>query len=519
MENDSQVTNNLLGGNGPVLSKENGKSEDNTPEKLGNAENSKSGVVGLERKLGLVSGISLIIGTMIGSGIFASPRFVMENSGSVGLTLIVWSLCGVLAMFGALSYAELGTMIPLSGAEYAYLLEAFGALPAFLYSWTSVIVLKPSQVAIICLAFGAYVIEPIFAGCGDRADLQPIVKLLAALAIGIILFVNCASVKWASRMQIVFTVFKMVAIVMLIITGVVRLGQGFTESFENSFSGTTNRIGIIGFAFYNGLWAYDGWNNLNYVTEELKNPRRDLPWSIMIGIPLVTVCYVLVNIAYLTVLSPAEILTSSAVAVTLADRLYGVMAWVIPIFVASSTFGAANGSAFGGGRLVFAAARQGHLPKFLAMVHTKRHTPLPAMLFTSIIAWIMLLPDSSSFETLINYFSFAAWVFYGVTVSALIWLRYKKPQAERPYRVPIVIPVIVVLASIYLVIAPFYEAPLGSLYCVIFILAGIPFYLVFVRFNHVVPKWFFRGIAKGTYQLQKVLDVALPESETEMILS
>ncbi|KAK2553180.1 b0 [Acropora cervicornis] len=504
MENDSQVTNNPLGGNGPVLSKENGKAEDNTPEKLGNAENSKSGFVGLERKLGLVSGICLIIGTMIGSGIFASPRFVMENSGSVGLTLIVWSLCGVLAMFGALSYAELGTMIPLSGAEYAYLLEAFGALPAFLYSWTSVIVLKPSQVAIICLAFGAYVIEPIFAGCGDRADLQPIVKLLAALAIGIILFVNCASVKWASRMQIVFTVFKMVAIVMLIITGIVRLGQGFTESFENSFSGTTNRIGIIGFAFYNGLWAYDGWNNLNYVTEELKNPRRDLPWSIMIGIPLVTVCYVLVNIAYLTVLSPAEILTSSAVAVTLADRLYGVMAWVIPIFVASSTFGAANGSAFGGGRLVFAAAREGHLPKFLAM---------------SIIAWIMLLPDSSSFETLINYFSFAAWVFYGVTVSALIWLRYKKPQVERPYRVPIVIPLIVVLASIYLVIAPFYEAPLESLYCVVFILAGIPFYLIFVRFNHVVPKWFFSGIAKGTYQLQKVLDVALPESETEMILS
>ena len=184
MENDNEITNNLLGGNGPVLRKEKGKTENNTPQNLGNAENLTSGFVGLERKLGLVSGICLIIGTMIGSGIFASPRYVMENSGSVGLTLIVWSLCGLLAIFGALSYAELGTMIPLSGAEYAYLLEAFGALPAFLFTWTSVIVLKPSQVAIICLAFGAYVIEPIFPGCGDRADLQPIVKLLAALAIG-----------------------------------------------------------------------------------------------------------------------------------------------------------------------------------------------------------------------------------------------------------------------------------------------------------------------------------------------
>lgn len=164
------------------------EAKDNTVDNLLQGEEGgpagQKSYVGLQRKLGLTSGISLIVGTMIGSGIFASPRYVMENSGSVGLTLIVWSLCGVLAMFGALCYSELGTMIPLSGAEYVYLLEGFGPLAAFLYSWTSVIVLKPSQVAIICLAFGAYVIEPIFPGCGDREDLQPVVKLLAALAIG-----------------------------------------------------------------------------------------------------------------------------------------------------------------------------------------------------------------------------------------------------------------------------------------------------------------------------------------------
>ena len=164
-------------------------------ERPGDSER-KGSLVGLQRKLGLVSGICLIVGTMIGSGIFASPRYVMENSGSVGLTLIVWSLCGVLAMFGALCYSELGTMIPLSGAEYVYLLEGFGPLAAFLYSWTSVIVLKPSQVAIICLAFGAYVIEPFFPGCGDREDLQPVVKLLAALAIGEWKFIYCTNLTF-----------------------------------------------------------------------------------------------------------------------------------------------------------------------------------------------------------------------------------------------------------------------------------------------------------------------------------
>ena len=187
MENGNEKLNNHWGSDEYLSREAKDKTEDNLLADDSDASRTgqeERGFVGLERKLGLVSGICLIVGTMIGSGIFASPRYVMENSGSVGLTLIVWSLCGVLAIFGALSYAELGTMIPLSGAEYVYLLEGFGALPAFLYSWTSVIVLKPSQVAIICLAFGAYVIEPIFPGCGDRENLQPAVKLLAAIAIG-----------------------------------------------------------------------------------------------------------------------------------------------------------------------------------------------------------------------------------------------------------------------------------------------------------------------------------------------
>ncbi|XP_031565820.1 b(0,+)-type amino acid transporter 1-like isoform X1 [Actinia tenebrosa] len=516
MSSSSPASNGNMpfAGSNDVLSRE---ERDRTTDNLLHVmEDAQTPFVGLQRKVGVISGISLIVGTMIGSGIFASPRYVIEYSGSVGMTMIVWTLCGLLAMAGALCYSELGTMIPKSGAEYIYMYEGFGPLPGFLYAWTSTIILKPSQVAIICLAFGAYVIEPFYASCSDREDLAPLVKLLAALAIAIITFVNCFSVRWATRMQIIFTGCKLLAIAMLVITGLVRLGQGYTASFDNSFAATTTSIGMVGFAFYNGLWAYDGWNNLNYVTEEMKNPYRDLPRSILIGIPLVTICYVLVNISYLTVLTPDEVKTSGAVAVTLADRMYGVMAWTMPIFVACSTFGAANGSAFSGGRLVYVAAREGHLPEFLAMVHTKRHTPLPAMLFNSIIAWIMLIPDSSSFETLINYFSFAAWVFYGSTIAALLWLRYKKPGLERPYKVPLVVPIVVLLASLYLVVAPFYEAPLESFYCLLFILSGIPFYLAFVYFK-CVPKWFLNGVAAVTYKLQLLCDVSLPESEEEVI--
>ena len=140
--------------------------------------------VSLKRDVGLVGGIAVIVGTMIGSGIFASPKYVLLASGSVGMALIVWGLCGLLAVCGALSYAELGTMIPASGGEYTYIRESFGPLPAFLYTWTACLVIKPSQLAIICLIFGEYVITPFFPDCSGRSDLQHIIKLLAALAIG-----------------------------------------------------------------------------------------------------------------------------------------------------------------------------------------------------------------------------------------------------------------------------------------------------------------------------------------------
>ncbi|XP_065065024.1 b(0,+)-type amino acid transporter 1-like isoform X6 [Rhopilema esculentum] len=466
----------------------------------------------LKKRVGLIAGISLIIGNMIGSGIFASPRSVARNTKSVGLSLVVWSGCGIIAIFGALCYIELGLMVPKSGGEKAYLGAGFGKMAGFLYAWVTIVVLKPSAISAITYTCGQYLVEAFHRGCGKSSENVLMVKLIASFAIGIICFINCASVKWATRIQVIFTAAKLAAIALLIITGLVRLGQGYNQNFKNAFEGTTTSISDIGYAFYGGLWAYDGWNNLNYVTEELKNPLRDLPLAIIIGIPLVTGCYVLVNIAYLTVLTQAQISTSGAVAVTLANQLYGVMAWVMPVFVACSTFGAANGSAFTGGRLVYVSAREGHMPKMLALIHRRRHTPLPALVFTCIIAWIMLIPDSSNFDTLINYFSFAAWTFYGATVAALLWLRFSKPDLERPYKVFIGCPVIVLLASVYLVIAPFHDYPLESFYCLLFILMGIPVYFIFVKWK-ILPKWFLNFIDAVTYKVEALTDSAFTEPD------
>lgn len=275
----------------------------------------ENNAVHLKRRVGLVSGVALIVGTMIGSGIFVSPSGLLLRTGSVGVSFLVWTACGLLSLCGALAYAELGTMNTSSGAEYAYFMDAFGAPPAFLFSWVSTLVLKPSQMAIICLSFAQYAVEAFAADC-DPPD--EVVKLVALLAIVLILLVNCYSVNLATGVQNAFTAAKLMAILVVIVGGSYKLIQGNTQHLQAAFDtidGSTINIGRLATAFYTGLWAYDGWNNLNYVTEEIKNPSKNLPRSIMIGIPLVTLCYALINVSYLAVMSPSEMIESEAVAV------------------------------------------------------------------------------------------------------------------------------------------------------------------------------------------------------------
>ncbi|NXX43176.1 BAT1 protein, partial [Tricholaema leucomelas] len=459
-------------------------------------------------KVGLISGICMIVGTIIGSGIFVSPKSVLANAGAVGPCLTIWAACGILATLGALCFAELGTMITKSGGEYPYLMEAFGPVPAFLFSWTSLLVTKPSSFAIICLSFAEYASAPFYPGCDPP---QVVIKCLAVAAIVVITIVNSLSVKLASYLQNFLTAAKMIIVTIIIVSGIVLLAQGRTDNFKDSFKDSKVSVSSISLAFYNGLWAYDGWNQLNYITEELKNPYRNLPLSIIIGIPLVTVCYVLINVSYFTVMTSTELLQSKAVAVTFGDRVLYPASWIVPLFVAFSTIGSANGTCFTAGRLVYVAGREGHMLKVLSYISVKRLTPAPAIIFYGAIAIIYIIPGD--INTLINYFSFAVWIFYGFTVLGLIVMRFTRKELRRPIRVPIVIPVAVTLVSILLVLAPIVSAPeLPYLYCFIFILSGLVVYVLFVHFKFDWPQKISKPI---TMHLQMLLEVVPAEEATE----
>jgi len=486
----------------PMLDKEKDAEADKDGEKASDG-------IELKQSLSLTNGVTVIVGSIIGSGIFVSPKGVLAGTGSVGLSLVVWLLSGLYSMIGAYCYAELGTSIVRSGADYAYIFEAFGPFLAFIRLWVECMIVRPCSQAIVALTFAAYVVEPLFPGCVDQPELQNAVRLLAAICIVCLTFVNCFSVEWSTRVQDVFTYAKLLALFLIIITGAVQLCRGEIEHFQDPFAGSKTDIGEISLAFYSGLFAYNGWNYLNFVIEELKDPYKNLPKAIAISITLVTTVYVFTNIAYFTTVSPAEVMGGAAVAVMFSKRLYGVMWWCMPVFVSLSTFGGVNGILFTTSRLFYVGGREGHMPQILSMVSIQRLTPMPAVIFMGALSLCYLA--SSDIYALINYVGFATWLSIGMAIVVLLYLRWERPNMPRPIKVNLVWPIIYTLVTVYLVVLPLYASPWETGIGLLIILTGVPVYAIFVAWESK-PKIFYQYMDSMTANLQRLM-MCVPEDK------
>jgi len=462
-------------------------------------------VVGLKASLGLVQGCTIIVGSIIGSGIFIAPGGVLKETGSVNMSLMIWIASGLFSMVGAYCYAELGLLIRKPGGDYTYILDTLGPFIGFIRLWAECLIVRPCTITIVALTFSKYAVKLLFPEC-DPPDES--VRMLAACCICVLTFVNCWEVKWATFVQDIFTYAKLLALFIIIATGIFQLGNGKTENF--TWENTESDVTKIALSFYSGLFAYNGWNYLNFVIEELQDPVRNLPRAIAISCVLVTVVYVMTNIAFYTTLSVPEVLGSEAVAVTFAERLYGSFAFMIPVFVAMSTFGGVNGILLTSSRLFYAGACEGQMPEILSMIQVKKMTPAPAVLVVALLSLVYL--TSSDIFALINYTGFATWVSIGLAVFCLPWLRWKQPNWDRPIKVSLIFPILYILATLFITIVPMVASPVETGIGIGIIATGIPVYFIFIVWKNK-PAFIKSAIASCNTSLQKLLVVMPPDKK------
>jgi APA family basic amino acid/polyamine antiporter len=441
----------------------------------------------LLRDLGVSQAGAVVVGTIIGSGIFLVPAEMMQAVGSAKLVYLAWLVGGLLSFFGALTYAELGAMKPQAGGEYIYVRDAYGPLFGFLYAWTTFFISKPASIATVTTGIvrilGTF---PIFSFFASNVITTPFHvscgQLVAIAATLLISFLNYLGIKKAGEFQFVFTLLKVA-----IILGVVFVGFSYSAGSWSHFAGTYSAAkgGIAGFmaALVAALWAYDGWNDLNMVAGEIRRPERNIPIALIVGVATVGALYMLVNAAVQFVLPAATIALSPRPASDAIGLVWGpVGAGIVSAAMALSMFVTLNGTIMSGARVTFAVARDRYFFSALAEVHPRFHTPSVALGAQAALA-VTLLLFGGSFRQFFSLAIFAEWLFYMIAASTVFIFRYRNPQASRPYRVwgyPVV-PALFVLASALLLYYTFTDNLRNSLVGCLVILAGIPVFYSFAR--------------------------------------
>ena len=450
----------------------------------------------LVRGLTLTAAIMIVVGSVIGSGIFRKPSIMAEQLQSGELMIIVWIVAGLITLIAALVNAEVAGMIDATGGQYVYFRKMYGDFTSYIYGWSILSVIQTGSQAAIAYAFAEYVgyfikypelshsithfalYMPLVGNIYPFADFGT--KVVAILVTIFLTGVNYVGVVFGGRVQTIVTYIKIFSII-AISAALLIFGSG---SFSNVYNGfqlpqqtATNLISLIGLAFAGAFWAYDAWNNVTFVAGEVKNPQRNVGLALFWGTVIVIAVYALTNIAYLYVLPVDEMAKSPLVAASAAEKIFGTGgASLISIAVIISTFGALNGSILATARIPFAMARAKVFFESLGKVHPKFGTPHVSLLVQGV--WSCVLVLSGSFDTITDYVIFASWLFYLLGAFGVFVLRKKMPDAPRPYKVwgyPYTTALFVIFAFFFLmntIIADTQNAMMG----LILIASGLPFY-------------------------------------------
>jgi APA family basic amino acid/polyamine antiporter len=431
----------------------------------------------LPRTLGLRDLILIVVGTVIGSGIFLVPSTVLrQTGGDVSVALLVWAVAGVLSLLGALTFAEMGAARPDAGGLYVYIRDAFGPLPAFLYGWTAFFVIGSGSVATLAVAFTGYLRQLV--------PVSPVAaKVVAVVVIAIIMAVNVRGVRQGADVQNVTTAIKAGAIVVMSIL-LLALGGGATAAPFVGVAGPSggSLFSGVGLAMIGVLWAYEGWQYVTFSAGEAANPQRTFPRAIVLGTVLLIAIYLLANVAYLAALGTTGVMASERVAADAVSAVLGPAAGkVIAAVILVSMFSAANGITLTAPRLYYAMARDRVFFAKLAEVHPRFGTPAFSIVVSSV--WAMLLAVTGTFEQLLTYVVFVAWIFYAFGGLAIFAYRRRQPDMPRPFRTPgyPLTPLLFVASAAAIVLNTIVSQPTRASLGLSLVLLGVPAFYVWRR--------------------------------------
>jgi APA family basic amino acid/polyamine antiporter len=426
----------------------------------------------LPRKLGLIDALAIVIGMVIGGGIFLVPNLIARELKSVTAILAVWVFAGVISFFGALACAELGTALPSTGGQYVFLREAYGPLVGFLCGWSMFLVARTAQVAWLAVTMAMYT--------SYFFPLSALVsKLLGIFAIALFTGINYRGATAGAIVQKTFTLAKVIGLLVIICSAL--LWGSKAAPIPAGVAGGIS-VSSFGVALIASLLAYDGWVQLTFVAGEIRNPRRNVFLALTLGSVACVAIYLLANMAYLRVLPISEIAASDHVGATVASRVLGSRGGsLVSLIILVSIIGTLNGCFLTSPRIYFAQARDGLFFRKFGEVHPRYETPGFSILAQGL--WAAVLVVSGSYETLLDYAMFAMWFWYGLMVAGVIVLRYKQPDLARPYRMwgyPVT-PALFVAIACWFLVNMLNTRPLPSVAGLLLIATGIPVYFLWAR--------------------------------------
>ena len=447
----------------------------------------------LSRRLGLTSAIMIVIGSVVGSGIFLTPSNIAAAVQIPGVMLFVWVLTGLLTLAGALTNAEIASQITDVGGQYVFFRILYNDLIAFLYGWTTFIVYQTGSIAAIAVAFAKYfgffinlphlspALEawqlPLIGNIHPFADIG--IKLIAISAIMLLAIINYFGVQFGGFVQNVFTFMKMAAI-----GGIVFLGFAFGKGSVDHFfplwgsPSSGSLLPAIGVAMIATLWSYDGWNSLTYLAGEVKEPQKIIPRALVIGTIAIIIIYTATNLAYLYVLPIEEIAKSHLVAADVMEKIFGSSGGaIISLCVMISAFGTVNGTSMTTARVYFAMAKDKLFFSGFSKVHPVYRTPGRSLMIQGV--WASILTLTGTYDQLFTYVIFAGWIFFALGAAAIFILRRKMPDANRAFRVPgyPFVSIAFIIVATWFVINTILVQTADSLVGLLLLVVGIPFYL------------------------------------------